>query len=45
MTVRMCTEFAGPLGRYRCDLQTIEPHLRIVLSVYNVEENQEACRM
>jgi hypothetical protein len=43
--VHMHAEFVGPFGRYGCDLQTIEPRLRIVLCVYNVQENQEARHM
>jgi transposase len=35
----MCAEFVGPLG-----MQTIESLLRIVLCVYNVQENREARR-
>jgi hypothetical protein len=31
--VRMHAEFVGPLGRYGCNLQTIEPRLRIALCV------------
>jgi hypothetical protein len=41
----MCAEFVGPLERQGRDLQTIKPRLRIVLCVYNVQENREACRM
>jgi hypothetical protein len=37
----MSAEFVGPLGRHGCDLQTIEPHLRIVLCVYNIQENRK----
>jgi hypothetical protein len=43
--VHICTEFVGPLGRHGRHLQTIELHLRIVLYVYNVQENREARRM
>jgi hypothetical protein len=43
--VHICAEFVGPLGRYGRHLQTIEPRLRIVLCVYNVQENREARRM
>jgi hypothetical protein len=43
--VHICAEFFGPLGRHGRHLQTIEPRLRIVLRVYNVQENQEAHRM
>jgi hypothetical protein len=43
--VHICAEFVGPLGRHGRHLQTIEPHLRIVLCVYNVQENREARRM
>jgi hypothetical protein len=43
--VRMRAEFVGPLGRHGRHLQTIEPRLRIVLRVYNVQENREARRM
>jgi hypothetical protein len=38
-------EFAGPLGRHGCHLQTTEPRLCIVLCVYNIQENQEACHI
>jgi hypothetical protein len=40
--VRMLAEFVGPLGRHGCHLQAIEPHLRIIPCVYNVQENREA---
>jgi hypothetical protein len=43
--VRMRAEFVGPLERHRRHMQTIEPRLRIVLCVYNVQENREARRM
>jgi hypothetical protein len=47
--VRMLAEFVGHFGRYGLYLQTIEPGLRIVLRivlcVYNVQENREARRM
>jgi hypothetical protein len=43
--VRMRAEFVGPLGRHGRDLQTIELRLRIVLCVYNVQENREARHM
>jgi hypothetical protein len=43
--VRMHALFTGPLGRHGRNLQTIEPRLRIVLCVYNVQENREARRM
>jgi hypothetical protein len=43
--MHMHAEFVGPLGRHRHDLQTIKPCLRIVLCVYNVQENREARRM
>jgi hypothetical protein len=43
--VRMRAECVGPLGRHGRHLQTIEPRLRIVLCVYNVQENREARRM
>jgi hypothetical protein len=43
--VHICAEFVGPLGRHGHNLQTIEPRLHIVLCAYNVQENQEACRM
>jgi hypothetical protein len=43
--VRMGAEFVGPLGRHGRDLQKIEPNLRIVLCVYNVQENRDARRM
>jgi hypothetical protein len=45
MVNHMCAEFSGPLGRHECHLQTSELLLRIVLCVYNVQENQEACEM
>jgi hypothetical protein len=47
MTVRMRAEFVGPLGRHGRDFQTIEPRLRIVLCVYNVQkiEKPAACEM
>jgi hypothetical protein len=38
-------EFVGPLGRHGRHLQTIEPRLRIVLCVCNVQENREARRI
>jgi hypothetical protein len=41
-TVRMHAEFVGPLGRHGRDLQTVKLRLRIVLCVYNIQENQEA---
>jgi hypothetical protein len=34
-----------PLGRYGRDLQRIEPHLPIVLCVFNIQENWEARHM
>jgi hypothetical protein len=40
--MRMHAESVGPFGRQGCHLQTIELHLRIVLCVYNVQENREA---
>jgi hypothetical protein len=43
--VRMRAEFVGPFGRHGLNLQTIKIHLRIVLCVYNVQENQEAHHM
>jgi hypothetical protein len=43
--VRMRAEFVGPFGRHGRNLRTIEPRLRIVLCVYNVQENREARRM
>jgi hypothetical protein len=43
--VRMRTEFVGPLGRHGRHLQTIERHLRIILCVQHVQENQEPRRM
>jgi hypothetical protein len=43
--VHICAEFVGPLGRHGRHLQTIEPCLRIVLCVYNVQENREARHM
>jgi hypothetical protein len=43
--VRMRAEFVAPFGRHERNLQTIEPSLRIVLCVYNVQENREARRM
>jgi hypothetical protein len=43
--VRMRAEFVGPFGRHRHNLQTIEPCLRIVLCVYNVQENRETSHM
>jgi hypothetical protein len=43
MMVHMFAEFIGPLGRQRCHLQTVAPLLCIVLCVYNVQENLEAC--
>jgi hypothetical protein len=43
--VSMLADFVGPFGRHGRHLQTIEPRLRIVLSVYNVQENREARRM
>jgi hypothetical protein len=43
--VRMRAEFVGPFGRHGRNLQVIEPRLRIVLFVYNVQENREACSM
>jgi hypothetical protein len=42
--VRMRAEFVGPLGSHGRDLQTIEPRLRIVLCVYNVQEYREGSR-
>jgi hypothetical protein len=42
MMVRMRAEFIDPLGRHRRHLQTIDPHLRIILCVYGVQEYQEA---
>jgi hypothetical protein len=42
--MRMRAEFVGSLGRHGRHLQTIEPRLRIVLCVYNVQENREARR-
>jgi hypothetical protein len=41
----MRAEFIGTLGRHRHDLQTIELRLRIVLFVYNAQDNREARRM
>jgi hypothetical protein len=41
----MLAEFVGPLGRHGRHLQAIEQRLRIVLCVYNVQENQEARHM
>jgi hypothetical protein len=38
-------EFVGPFGRHGCNLQIIEPRLRIILCVYNVQENREAHHM
>jgi hypothetical protein len=35
-------EFVGPFGKHGRNLQTIEPRLRIVLCVFNVQENREA---
>jgi hypothetical protein len=43
--MRMCAEFVGPFGRHGHHLQTIRVPLRIVLCVYNVQENREACHM
>jgi hypothetical protein len=43
--VRMRAEFVGPFGRHGHNLQKFEPRLRIVLCVYNVQENREARRM
>jgi hypothetical protein len=43
--VHICAEFVGHLGRHGRHLQTIEPRLRIILCVYNVQENREARRM
>jgi hypothetical protein len=43
--VRMRAEFDGPLGKHGRNLQIMEPRLRIVLCVYNVQENREARRM
>jgi hypothetical protein len=43
--VRMHAESVGPFGRHGRHLQTIEPSLRIILCVYNVQENRDACRM
>jgi hypothetical protein len=43
--VTMRAEFVGPFGRNGRNLQTIEPRLRILLCVYNVQENREARRM
>jgi hypothetical protein len=43
--VRMRAEFVGPFGRHGRNFQTIEPSLRIVLCVYNIQENREARRM
>jgi hypothetical protein len=37
--VRMHAGFVGPFGRHGRHLQTIKPRLRIVLCVYNVQEN------
>jgi hypothetical protein len=45
MMVPMCAEFVGPLGRHGRHLQTTEHRLRIILCVYNVQENREACHM
>jgi hypothetical protein len=39
--VRMRAEFVGPFVRHGLNLQIIEPRLRIVLCVYNVQENRE----
>jgi hypothetical protein len=38
--VRMRAEFVGPLGRHGRHFQTIEPRLRIVMSVCNVQEKR-----
>jgi hypothetical protein len=43
--VRMRADFVGHLGRHGRHLQKIEPRLCIVLYVYIVEENREACGM
>jgi hypothetical protein len=43
--VHLCAEFVGSFGRHGRHLQTIEPLLRLVLCVYNVQENREARRM
>jgi hypothetical protein len=43
--VRMRAEFVGPLGRHGRHLLTIDPRLRIVLCVCNVQGNLEARRM
>jgi hypothetical protein len=43
--VRMRAEFVGPFGRHGHNLQTIETRLRIVLCVYNFQENREALHM
>jgi hypothetical protein len=43
--MRMRAEFVGPLGRHGRHLQTMEPRLRIVLCVYNFQENRETRHM
>jgi hypothetical protein len=43
--VRMRTEFIGFLRRHGHHLQTIEPRLRVVLCVYNIQEKREARRI
>jgi hypothetical protein len=43
--VRMRAEFVGHLGWDGHDLQTIKQRLRIVLCVYNVQENRKDRRM
>jgi hypothetical protein len=43
--VRMRAEFVGPLGRHGRHLQTIATRLRIVLCVYDVQENGDSRRV
>jgi hypothetical protein len=43
--VHICAECVGPFGLHGRHLQTIEPRLRIILCVYNAQENGEARRM
>jgi hypothetical protein len=43
--VRIHAEFVFPLGRHGHHLQTFKPRLRIVLSVYIAQENQETRHM
>jgi hypothetical protein len=42
--VHMRAEFIGPFGRHVHHLQTLKPRLRIILCVYDVQENREIGR-